>query len=89
MKDEELKLESPVSDGDLKTVDRTKIIHYRQLYLDRPDPITFMFVTVDTSGRIYDYVNVLETDAFKCVWHQSSIYTLLSPLPSVLWKTKN
>ena len=33
---------------------RAKIIHYRQLYLNRPDPIVFMPVTVDTSGRIYD-----------------------------------
>ena len=45
---------TPVPDGDLKTVDRTKIIHYRQLYLDRPDPITFMSVVVDTSGHVYD-----------------------------------
>jgi hypothetical protein len=28
--------------------------HYRQLYLNRPDPISFMPVTVDTSGRVYD-----------------------------------
>ena len=31
-----------------------KILHYRQLYIDRPDPIAFMPVAVDTSGRIYD-----------------------------------
>ena len=31
-----------------------KIIHYRQLYIDRPDPITFIPVVVDTSGHIYD-----------------------------------
>ena len=43
-----------MSDGALKTVDRDKIIHYRQLYLNRPDPIAFMSVTVDTSGHIYD-----------------------------------
>ena len=29
-------------------------IHYRQLYLNRPDPIAFIPVVVDTSGRIYD-----------------------------------
>ena len=29
-------------------------IHYRQLYLNRPDPIAFMSVGVDTWGRIYD-----------------------------------
>ena len=33
---------------------RKKIIHYRQLYIDRPEPIAFMPVAVDTSGRIYD-----------------------------------
>ena len=33
---------------------RKKIIHYRQLYLDRPEPIAFMPGRVDTSGRIYD-----------------------------------
>ena len=45
---------SYTSDGDLKTVSRTKIIHYRQLYLNRPDQISFIPVTVDTSGRHYD-----------------------------------
>ena len=44
----------PEPDGDLKVVVRKKIIHYRQLYLDRPEPIAFMPVAVDTSGRIYD-----------------------------------
>jgi hypothetical protein len=33
---------------------RPTIIHYRQLYINRPDPITFMPVAVDTSDRIYD-----------------------------------
>ena len=41
-------------DGVIKTVARKKIIHYRQLYIDRPDPIAFMPVAVDTSDRIYD-----------------------------------
>ena len=45
---------APDPDGTLKAVTRVKIIHYRQLYLNRPDPIAFMPVTVDTSGRIYD-----------------------------------
>ncbi len=45
---------APEPDGDLKVVDRKKIIHYHQLYLDRPEPIAFMPVVVDTSGRIYD-----------------------------------
>ena len=45
---------TPEPDGALKVVARKKIIHYRQLYLDRPEPIAFMPVEVDTSGRIYD-----------------------------------
>jgi hypothetical protein len=42
----------PEPDGALKTVARTKILHYRQLYLNRPDPIVFIPATVDT--RVYD-----------------------------------
>jgi hypothetical protein len=44
----------PEPDGALKTVARAKIRHYRQLYLNRPDPIAFMPVAVDTSDRVYD-----------------------------------
>ena len=45
---------APELDGALEVVARKKIIHYRQLYLDHPEPIAFMPVAVDTSGRIYD-----------------------------------
>jgi hypothetical protein len=45
---------APEPDGVIKAVARKKILHYRQLYVDHPDPIAFMPVTVDTSGRIYD-----------------------------------
>ena len=45
---------NPEPDGASKAVARAKIIHYRQLYLNRPDPIAFMSVSVDTSGGIYD-----------------------------------
>ena len=45
---------APESDGDLRSVVRKKILHYRQLYVDRPEPIAFMTVAVDTGGRIYD-----------------------------------
>ena len=38
----------------MRVVTRKKIIHYRQLYVDRPEPIAFMPVAVDTGGRIYD-----------------------------------
>ncbi len=44
----------PEPDGVIKVVSRKKIIHYRQLYIDRPEPIAFMQIAVDTSGRIYD-----------------------------------
>ena len=43
----------PELDGALRAVTRKKILHYRQLYVDRPEPIAFMPVAVDT-GRIYD-----------------------------------
>jgi hypothetical protein len=45
---------TPEPDGVIKTVVRKKILHYRQLYVDRPDPIAFISVAVDTSVRIYD-----------------------------------
>jgi len=43
---------APEPDGAFRTVARKKILHYRQLYVDRPEPITFMPVAVDTGGRI-------------------------------------
>ncbi len=43
----------PESDGALRTVARAKIRHYRQLYINRPEPIAFIPVPVDTTGRIY------------------------------------
>ncbi len=45
---------APEPAGGLRAVDRKKILHYRQLCIDRPEPIAFMPVAVDTSGRIYD-----------------------------------
>jgi hypothetical protein len=33
---------APELDGTLREVARTKILHYRQLYLNRPDPIAFL-----------------------------------------------
>jgi hypothetical protein len=44
----------PEPDGDSKVVARKNIIHYHQLYIDRPEPIAFMPVAVDTSGHVYD-----------------------------------
>jgi len=44
----------PNPDAGPMTVVRSKIFHYRRIYLDRPDPIVFMSLTVNTSGRLYD-----------------------------------
>jgi hypothetical protein len=44
----------PESDGVLRVVVRRKILHYHQLYINRPDPVAFIPVAVDTSCRIYD-----------------------------------
>jgi hypothetical protein len=44
---------APEPDGALRVVTRKKILHDRQLYINRPDPITFLPVAVDTTGRIY------------------------------------
>jgi hypothetical protein len=45
---------APELDGALREVARKKILHYRQLYLNRPDPIAFLPTAVDTTGRVYD-----------------------------------
>ena len=45
---------SPDPDGALKEVVRIKIRHYRNVYLNHPDPIDFIPLTVDTTGRLYD-----------------------------------
>ncbi len=39
-------------DGALREVTRTKILHYLQLYLNRPDRIDFLPTAGDTTGRI-------------------------------------
>ena len=45
---------APDPDGALKEVARIKIRHYRNIYLNRPDPIAFTPSAVDTTGRLYD-----------------------------------
>ena len=45
---------APDPDEAFKVVSRIKISHYRNLYLNRPDPITFIPLPVDTTGRMYD-----------------------------------
>jgi hypothetical protein len=46
--------DAPELDGVLREVTRKKILHYRQLYINRPDPIVFLPDEVDTTGRLYD-----------------------------------
>ena len=41
-------------DGALNNTTRIKIRHYRQLYVDNPDPIVFLSVVVITSSHVYD-----------------------------------
>ena len=38
---------------------RKKILHYHQLYINRPDPIAFLPTAVDTTGRLYDDFSLL------------------------------
>jgi hypothetical protein len=45
---------TPQSDGPLNNVTRIRIRYYRQLYVDRSDPIVFLPVAVNTLGRAYD-----------------------------------
>jgi hypothetical protein len=45
---------SPQPDGALNKTGRMKIRHYRQIYTDRSDPIVFLPITVNTSGRVYE-----------------------------------
>jgi hypothetical protein len=45
---------APDPDVALKEVVRIKISHYRNLYLNHPEPIVFIPLAVDTTGRMYD-----------------------------------
>ena len=45
---------APDPDGVLKDVVRIKIRHYRNLYLNHSDPIAFIPLAVDTTGRLYE-----------------------------------
>ncbi len=44
----------PELDGTLREVVRKMISHYHQFYINRPDPIDFLPVAVDTTGQLYD-----------------------------------
>ena len=51
---------APQPDGVLKNATSKQIRHYRQLYADKPDPVIFLPVVVNTSGHIYeDFVRLL------------------------------
>ena len=54
---------APESDGALRVVVRAKIIHFRQLYLNRSDPIAFMTVTHRSSSTSWDGPGTLATVA--------------------------
>ncbi len=41
---------APDPDGAIKAAARIKIRHYLNLYLNRPDPIVFIPMAVDTTG---------------------------------------
>ena len=45
---------APDTDRALKESVRIKIRHHRNVYLNRPDPIAFLSLTVDTTGLLYD-----------------------------------
>ena len=45
---------APDPDGSLKEVARIIIRHYRNIYLNHPDPIAFIPLAVDTTGRLYE-----------------------------------
>ena len=44
----------PDPDGALKDEVRIKIRHYGNVYLNRPDPMAVLSLTVDTTCRLYD-----------------------------------
>ena len=57
---------APQPDGALKNAASKKIRHYRQLYADKPDPVIFLPVSVNTSGHIYeDFVRLLFLHAHR------------------------
>jgi hypothetical protein len=55
--------DTPDLEGDLREVTRKKILHYRELYINRPDPIVFLPDAVDTTSRLLFLQNHRETSA--------------------------
>jgi hypothetical protein len=57
---------APQPDGTLNKEDRMKIRHYRQIYVDRFNPIVFLPITVSTAGRVYeDFARLLFLHAHR------------------------
>ena len=57
---------SPEPDGVLKDTVKIKIRYYRNIYLNHPDPIDFIPLVVDTTGRLYDeFIRLLFLDSHR------------------------
>ena len=57
---------APDPDGTLKEVTRIKIRHYHNVYLNHPDSITFISLTVDITGHLYDdFISLLFLDTHR------------------------
>ena len=57
---------APDLDAAFKEVVRIKIRHYRNLYLNHPDPIAFIPLSVDTTGRMYvEFIRLLFLHAHR------------------------
>ena len=65
---------APQPDGALMTAARSKIQHYRRIYFNRPDPIAFLPLAVDTTGRLYD-------DFIRLLFYAHPACTLANELP--------
>ncbi len=57
---------APQPDGALNKAARMKIRHYRQICADSPDPIVFLSIVVNTSGRVCeDFARLLFLHAHR------------------------
>ncbi len=60
---------APDPDVVFKEVTRIKIRHYRNLYLNHPDPIVFIPLAMDTTGRMYDeFIRLLFLQDHREAW---------------------
>jgi len=89
--------DTPLTDNTFKNDVRSKIPQYRRVYADRPDPIVFIALTVNTWVRLYDDFilllflhthregTVLARELLEYVIHRS-IYLSIDTYPSVDFK---